>query len=99
MRFYRRILSISWTGHITNVDVLSNMKKEREVIDTVKIRKLQYLGHVMRNEQRLYLFQSILQGKILQKREVGGPRISWLRNLRTWFGMNTTDLFLSLIHI
>ena len=27
MWFYRRILSISWTAHITNVEVLRKMKK------------------------------------------------------------------------
>ena len=60
-------------------DVLRKMKKDREVINTVEIRKLQYLGHLMRNEQRFYL----LQGKVLGKRGVGRPRISWVRNLRT----------------
>ena len=39
----------------------------------VKIRKLQYLGDLMRNEQRFYLLQSILQGKVLGKRGVGQP--------------------------
>ena len=48
---------------------------------------------LMRNEQRFYLMQSILQGKVLGKRGIGRPRISWLRNLRNWFDMNTTDLF------
>ena len=67
--------------------------KEREVINTVKRRKFQYLGHLMRNEKRFYLLQSILQEKVLGKRGVGRLRISWLRNLRTWFGMNTIDLF------
>ena len=69
------------------------MKKERQVVNTVKIRKLQYLRCLMRNEQRFYLLQSIIQRKVLGKRGVGRPRISWLRNLKTWFGMNTTDLF------
>ena len=93
MWLYHRILNISWTAHITNVEVLRKMRKERVVIKTVKIRKLQYQGHLMRNEQRFYLLQSILQGQVLGKRGVGRPRISWLRNLRTWFDMNTTDLF------
>ena len=75
--------------------IRDRMKKDKdsEVINTVKIRKLQYLGHLMRNEQRFYLLQSILQGKVLGKREVGRPRISWQRNFRTWFDMNRTDLF------
>ena len=37
MWLYSRILSISWTAHTTNVEVLRKMKKEREVINTVKI--------------------------------------------------------------
>ena len=51
-----------------NVEVLRKIKKDREVINTVKKRKLQYLGHLMRNEQRFYLFKSILQRKVLGKR-------------------------------
>ena len=54
------------TAHVTNVEVLRKMKKDREVINTVKIRKLQSLGHLMRNGQ----------GKVLGKRGVGRPRIS-----------------------
>ena len=50
MWLYRRILCTSWTALITNVEVLKKMKNEREVINTVKIRKFQYLGHLMRNE-------------------------------------------------
>ena len=30
----------------------------------MKIKKLQYLGRLMRNEQRFYILQSILQGKV-----------------------------------
>ena len=63
----RRILSISWSAHITNPEVLRKMKIEMEVTNTVKIRKLYYLGHLMRNEQRFYVLQSIIQGKVLGK--------------------------------
>ena len=58
MWLYRRVLSISWTAQITNVEVLRKMKKEREAINTVKLTKLQYPGHLV----RLHLLQSILQG-------------------------------------
>ena len=57
MWHYRRILTISWTAHISNIEVLRKMKEEREVINTVKIGKLQCLGHAMSNEQRFYLVQ------------------------------------------
>ena len=38
---YRRILIISWTAHVTNVEVLGKMKKDTEVINTVDVYKRQ----------------------------------------------------------
>ncbi|KAI5715976.1 hypothetical protein M8J77_025461 [Diaphorina citri] len=60
---------------------------------TVKCRKLEYLGHIFRNEKKYGLLKCILQGKINGKRSVGRRRISWLKNLRTWFDTSTTGLF------
>uniref|UniRef100_A0A8D8YBA7 Craniofacial development protein 2 n=3 Tax=Cacopsylla melanoneura TaxID=428564 RepID=A0A8D8YBA7_9HEMI len=85
---YRRILKISWTQRVTNVEVLRRMKKSKELMNIVKTRKLQYLGHIMRNHQRYELLQRILQGKIDGKRPPGRRRISWLANLRRWLGMS-----------
>lgn len=59
----------------------------------IKKRKLEYLGHVMRNKDRYSLLQTIIQGKILGRRGPGRRRISWLRNLRTWFGKTSAELF------
>uniref|UniRef100_A0A8D8SMX4 Craniofacial development protein 2 n=1 Tax=Cacopsylla melanoneura TaxID=428564 RepID=A0A8D8SMX4_9HEMI len=64
MWLYRRILRIPWTAKVTNKDVLRRMKKEMEVLNTVKVRKLQYLGHIMRNENRYFLLQNSIQGKV-----------------------------------
>ncbi|CAG9835277.1 unnamed protein product [Diabrotica balteata] len=85
MWVYRRILKISWTEHVTNNKVIRRINKRMEVLETIKTQKLQYLGHVMRNE-RYNLVQLIIQGKIQGKRSVGRRRISWLRNLREWYG-------------
>lgn len=89
---YRRILKISWVQKVTNDEVMRRMKKEREIINTMKIRKLQYLGHVMRGERYRFL-QEIMQGKIQGQRSQGRRRISWLNNLRKWFNCSSTDLF------
>ena len=89
---YRRILRISWTSRTTNKEVLRRMGKDKEIMTIIKIRKLQYLGHVMRGE-RYTLLQNILQGKILGKRSIGRRRISWLNNLRQWFNSSSIDLF------
>uniref|UniRef100_A0A8D8SUP8 Reverse transcriptase domain-containing protein n=1 Tax=Cacopsylla melanoneura TaxID=428564 RepID=A0A8D8SUP8_9HEMI len=47
---YRRMLRISWTQKITNAEVLNRMNKKAELVNIIKARKLQYLGHIMRNE-------------------------------------------------
>ena len=61
---YRRILRIPWTQKVTNVEVLRRVNKRTELINTVMCRKLQYFGHIMRNQKRYELLQLILQGKI-----------------------------------
>ena len=84
MWFRRRILSVSWIAHIPNVDALRKMKKGRKVNNAGKIRKLQYLGHLMRNEQRFYLLQSIQLSLIhiswydIQSRFVIEERFVWV---------------------
>lgn len=90
---YRRMLKISWTDKISNIRVLQKLNKVKEIMLTVKRRKLEYLGHIMRNETKYKLLKCILQGKVQGKRSVGRRRISWLKNLRAWFGTTTTGLF------
>ena len=79
---------------VTNEAVLQRMNKEREVLNTIKRRKLEYFAHVMRNS-KYELLHIVIQGKIEGKRGPGRRRTSWLRNLRQWYGVNTTTLFRS----
>lgn len=89
---YRRILRISWMDKVINLEVIGRMGNEPEILRTIKRRKLEYLGHVMRG-QRYALLQLIIQGKIQGRRSVGRRKISWLKNLRTWFGCSSIELF------
>ena len=92
MWLYRRILRISWTDHITNEEVLRRVGKQQEIAFTVKRRKLEYFGHLMRhNKYRLQ--QLILQGRVDGRRGPGRRRNSWLQNLRQWFGLTSVELF------
>ena len=92
MWIYRRILHISWIEHTTNKEVLRRMDKTKEVIFTVKMRKMDYLEHIMRNN-KYRLFQLILKGKVDGRRGPERRRNSWLQNLRQWFGMSSLELF------
>ncbi|KAJ2952534.1 hypothetical protein O0L34_g6852 [Tuta absoluta] len=92
MWVYRRMLRISWTDKVRNDIVLQRMNKKLEVLNTIKRRKLEYFGHIMRNE-KYKLLQLIIQGKIQGRRLPGRRKISWLKNLREWYGMSTRSLF------
>ena len=52
MKGLRKILRISWTAKKTNEWVLDRAGVKRELLDTVKARKLAYFGHTMRKEGR-----------------------------------------------
>lgn len=92
MWVYRRILRISWVDKVTNMEVLRRMGKEKEILQTIQVRKIQYLGHIMRNS-KYQLLQVIMQGKIQGRRSRGRRRTSWLKNLRDWCNCSSIELF------
>ena len=47
----RRMLRVSWTAKKTNEWVLNKAGVKRELLDTVKARKLAYYGHTMRKQE------------------------------------------------
>jgi len=49
----RKILRVSWTAKKTNEWVLNKAGVKRELLDTVKARKLAYYGHTMRKRGSL----------------------------------------------
>ena len=48
----RKILRVSRTARKTNEWVLNKARIKRELLDTVKVRKLAYYGHTMRKQGR-----------------------------------------------
>ena len=46
------MLQVSWTEKKTNEWVLNKVGVKRELLDTVKARKLAYYGHTMRKQGR-----------------------------------------------
>jgi len=57
----RRILRVSWTAKETNEWVLNKAGVQRELLDTIKARKLAYYGQTMR-KQGSCLKKEIMQG-------------------------------------
>jgi len=50
MKGLRKILRVSWTANKTNEWVLNKAGVKRELLDTVKARKLAYYGHSIRKQ-------------------------------------------------
>lgn len=92
MYVYRRMLRISWVQRITNDEVLQRMQKQKEILNTIKERKMQYLGHVMRGG-RYEILRLIIEGKVQGKRSVGRRQNSWLKDLRRWFERSSAEIF------
>ncbi len=88
MWFYRRMLRIPWTAHVTNEEVLRKIGTERKLLPTVRKRQLEFLGHVMRKES---LENLTLTGRIEGKKSRGGPRIKYLTSLSTWLAEHVPE--------
>lgn len=48
---------MSWIDRITNDGILRRIEKDAELIQTIKKRKLEYFGHIMKSEK----FRKVIQ--------------------------------------
>ena len=90
MRCYRKILRISYKGHVTNEKVRAKIQQaigpHEDLLTSVKRRKLQWYGHVSRSSG-LAKKKKILQGTVKGGRRQGGQRKRWEDNIREWTGL------------
>jgi len=82
MKGPRKILRVSWTAKETNEWVLNKAGVKRELLDTVKARKLAYYGNTMR-KQGSCLEKEIMQGTMSGARRRERPRTAWMDNIKT----------------
>jgi len=76
MKGLRKILRVLWIAKKTNEWVLNKAGVKRELLDTVKARKLAYYGHTMRKQGNC-LEKEIMQGTMPGLRRQGRPRTAW----------------------
>ena len=91
MRCYCKILHISCKDHVTNEEVCAKIQQaigpHKDLLTTVKRRKLQWYGHVSRLSG---LAKSILQGTVRGGRRQGRQRKRWEDNIREWTSLEFT---------
>jgi len=85
-----QILWVSWTAKKTNEWVLKKAGVKRELLDTVKARKLAYYGHTMR-KQGSCLEKEIMQGTMSGARRRGIPHTAWMDNINRWTGLSVEE--------
>ena len=51
MWFLRRMQRISYTEHVTNVEVLRRANTKRKLLNEMVNRQVKFFGHVMRKEE------------------------------------------------
>jgi len=68
---WRRMKKISWTDHVRNEDVLLRVKEQRNILDEIRKRKANWIGHIL---HRNCLLQRVIEGKIKGGIEVIGRR-------------------------
>jgi hypothetical protein len=56
---------------VRNEEVLQRVKDERNILQTIKRRKTNWIGHILRNN---CLIQHVIKGKIGERTEVMGRR-------------------------
>jgi hypothetical protein len=66
---WRRMEKISWTDRVRNVEVLHRVKEERNVVHTIKRRKANWIGHILR---RNCLLKHVIEGKLEGRIEMTG---------------------------
>ena len=69
------------TAKKTNKWVFNKVGVRRELLDTIKARKLAYYGHTMR-KQRSFLEKEIMQGTMPGARRRGRPHTDWMDTSR-----------------
>jgi hypothetical protein len=66
---WRRMEKISWTDCVRYKEVLHRVKKERNILHTIKRRKHNWIGHILR---RNCILKHVIEGKIDGRIEVIG---------------------------
>ena len=88
--YWRRLLSIPWTGRRSNQSILKEFSPECSLEGLILKLKLQYFGYLM---QRADSFEkNVMLGKIEVERRRGRQRMRWLDGMTDSMDMSLSQL-------
>jgi len=85
MQGLHQILRVPWTAKRTNDWILDKGGVSRNLLESVKAKKLLYFGHIMRKKSES-LEKMIMQGTTMGSRTRGRLKITWMDNILQWTG-------------
>ena len=85
---FRRIGKIKWTEKMTNSEVCNVLKVKREVMNTIRKRKMIYFGHLIRHNN---ILKTITEGRVEGKRPRGRPPRKWIDDIKEWRGRSAVS--------
>ena len=92
MRYYRRLLNISYKDHVMNKEVRNRIQDaigmHGDLLTMVKKRKLRWYGHISRPSG---MTKTILQGTVKGARTRGIQKKRWEDNIKEWTRMGFGD--------
>ena len=83
MYCYRRILHLSWTEKVTNVEVRKRLKIREDLMQAVMRRKLNLFGHICRMDNSRKI-KGVMVGIMEGTGKRGRPSREWLDDIRDW---------------
>ena len=79
--FLRKLLKILSTDKECNEDVLSRAQGKRKLMNDIRVRQLNFLGHIIRKDG---LENLTMTGRIEGKRSGGRRRVTWMSSVKGW---------------
>ena len=72
-----------------NDEVLAKARTKRKLVETIKKRQLQFLGHILRKEE---LEDMAITGNIEGKRARGRQRLTFISSLSHWMKISKREI-------
>ena len=82
MWIWRKIEKVSWMDRKTNDEVLKMAEEKRLLIDTIRKRKKNWMGHILRRDS---LINVALEGRMEGKRSRGRQRVKMMDDILAGF--------------
>ena len=78
MWLWRRMEKISYTERVTNEEVLKRVGEERQLLNLIRNRKKNWIGHILRGDG---IVKEVIEGRIEGERTKGRQRAGMLGDL------------------